>query len=210
MSKQILLLLIHLQQQSLLIPTPFPALVQNMHQHSRDIEWDEEGWHYTGSHIDDPKLRNEHVALYILALDAINFCFWPHDSTLEYHHLAMALTQLANNNTSTTCDEEFFFRPTNLANMTVTQMQECTRTSSYIPTSCPTSRNDVACGMNSVRDCWNFTMDKHLNLIEASGGNAPRLVQLVISSFAGFRDETIYEKGMDVPFTSVLKLPSPT
>ena len=78
------------------------------------VEWDEEGWHYTGMDYQRPFLSNykerqriERVALYVLALDSINFCFWPssnpikmnHDNhnnnPLEYEHLAIALQRMA-------------------------------------------------------------------------------------------------------------------
>jgi len=81
-------------------------------------EWDADGWHYTGTHYqkgettneDDEYyelMRMERVALYILTLDAINFCFWPLSSEsakndakrakngLEYEHLAIALRKVA-------------------------------------------------------------------------------------------------------------------
>ena len=74
-------------------------------------EWDADNWHYTGANyqkknIDNDEyyelMRMERVALYILTLDCINFCFWPVSSTftsdnnnnqhikngLEYEHLA--------------------------------------------------------------------------------------------------------------------------
>ena len=74
-------------------------------------EWDEGGWHYTaegyrmnprtsGCTVDE--MRAERVALYVLALDAVNFCFWPTASTggegenlLEYEHMAIALKGVA-------------------------------------------------------------------------------------------------------------------
>ncbi|KAL7540266.1 hypothetical protein ACHAWF_006630, partial [Thalassiosira exigua] len=82
-------------------------------------EWDADGWHYTGrrwlefhrnnDEDDDDvleRMRMERVALYILTLDAINFCFWPlpsgldesdskHVNGLEYEHLAIALRKIA-------------------------------------------------------------------------------------------------------------------
>eukprot|EP00578_Thalassiosira_sp_NH16_P005666 CAMPEP_0181139038 /NCGR_PEP_ID=MMETSP1071-20121207/34574_1 /TAXON_ID=35127 /ORGANISM="Thalassiosira sp., Strain NH16" /LENGTH=483 /DNA_ID=CAMNT_0023225929 /DNA_START=109 /DNA_END=1560 /DNA_ORIENTATION=+ len=79
-------------------------------------EWDADGWHYTGTNYrkgdtDDEYyelMRMERVALYILTLDAINFCFWPLSSAtetsdttmrakngLEYEHLAIALRKAA-------------------------------------------------------------------------------------------------------------------
>lgn len=88
-------------------------------------EWDADGWHYTGANYQKQKgatfdgderyrelMRMERVALYILTLDAINFCFWPLSSSdeiekksdnitrcakngLEYEHLAIALRKVA-------------------------------------------------------------------------------------------------------------------
>ena len=73
--------------------------------------WDSESWHYTGASYSRPHLskeeeskqRYERVAIYIMVLDCINFCFWPDKETgnnskknlLEYEHLAEALKHLA-------------------------------------------------------------------------------------------------------------------
>jgi hypothetical protein len=76
--------------------------------------WDEEEWHYNGEKYDRPTLeddyikrqRFERVALYIMVMDCINFCFWPvgeenqssqfiRKNLLEYEHLASALKSLA-------------------------------------------------------------------------------------------------------------------
>ncbi|KAL3772098.1 hypothetical protein ACHAW5_004936 [Stephanodiscus triporus] len=91
------------------------------------IEWDAHGWHYSGSNYRGrcKFARMERVVMYVLALDAINFCFWPvpppsssssssregkddgvvataTDGTattrrngLEYEHLATALRMIA-------------------------------------------------------------------------------------------------------------------
>ena len=87
---------------------------ENKHDyfHSLDFAaWDSESWHYTGASYSRPHLskeeeskqRYERVALYIMVLDCINFCFWPDKDTgrnskknlLEYEHLAEALKRLA-------------------------------------------------------------------------------------------------------------------
>ena len=92
----------------------FKSMIQNHKQKgSLDfIQWDEHGWHYTGTtytrdHWSDANqtcMKIERVLLYILALDAMNFCFWPaHDDdpsnlvqeNLEYHHLAIGLKNIA-------------------------------------------------------------------------------------------------------------------
>jgi hypothetical protein len=85
-----------------------PRLAQDILDRKRTspswIEWDEEKWHYSGdSYCGSLAQKKERIALYILALDAINFCFWPPRSdqskheinTLEYDHLAVALKHLA-------------------------------------------------------------------------------------------------------------------
>ena len=51
--------------------------------------WDADGWHYTGKQYSRPHLskqeeeahRFERVALYVMVLDCINFCFWPVDES---------------------------------------------------------------------------------------------------------------------------------
>ena len=63
------------------------------------VVWDEEGWHYQPPvHLfsSEQNIRKERIALYILALDAINFCFWPsNDYEYEYVDLATTLTSIA-------------------------------------------------------------------------------------------------------------------
>lgn len=91
---------------------PIESYIQNLSFAS----WDEEQWHYTAkgyirSHVPDhdvEKQRFERVALYIMVMDTINFCFWPVADTeeltrsssykknlLEYEHLAQALKKMA-------------------------------------------------------------------------------------------------------------------
>ena len=85
--------------------------------------WDADGWHYTGSNYSRPHLskeleerqRFERVALYVMIMDCINFCFWPVEdenekgdgkgdinhcgklktNLLEYEHLATALKKIS-------------------------------------------------------------------------------------------------------------------
>lgn len=71
-------------------------------------EWDADGWHYSGTkYLGTESMRMERVAIYVLALDAMNFCFWPVEELndddgitmtkngLEYEHLATALRNIA-------------------------------------------------------------------------------------------------------------------
>jgi len=98
--------------------------------------WDEENWHYTASDFHRPQMSKENeqkhkferVALYIMVMDCINFCFWPvtdskecskqgcrqgtaqgssqKKNLLEYEHLASALKALAakDDGLTTTCE----------------------------------------------------------------------------------------------------------
>lgn len=89
-------------------PEHIPRLAQDILDRKRSspswIVWDEEKWHYAGdSYFGSLARKKERIALYIFALDAINFCFWPpradqceHEiNPLEYDHLAVALKHLA-------------------------------------------------------------------------------------------------------------------
>ena len=132
--------------------------------------WDSESWHYTGCSYSRPGLskeqeswqRNERVALYIMVLDCINFCFWPDNdmgtnskrNLLEYEHLAEALKRLAEQDdivdgTSTTfsddptstdkaeapCSERTYaFSPVNL--MTLTKEVFLEMVTKNLPTVC--------------------------------------------------------------------------
>jgi len=96
-------------------------------------EWDADNWHYTGvnyqkknRYINNDEyyelMRMERVALYILTLDAINFCFWPISTSisdsnqhikngLEYEHLAIALRKIAESDDDYIQQEEEEERP---------------------------------------------------------------------------------------------------
>ena len=179
------------------------ALIETMDHNPNDIQWDSEGWHYNGNNVTNVQERKEKVALYILALDAINFCFWPPDdattlrqaaetNTLEYDHLAMALTHLAQQDT-----QDYFFRPKNLSTLTEVDMKNALspHLSHYLPNLSERCRlwNELGAGL----------VDKFhgqaLYLLDASHGSAPRLCQLLIQHFSGFRDESL-NNGMWLAF----------
>lgn len=52
-------------------------------------KWDENGWHFT----DDVDAQGTLTCQYIFVLDALNFCFWPSTTGLEYEELASSLTK---------------------------------------------------------------------------------------------------------------------
>jgi hypothetical protein len=188
------------------------------------IEWDEEGWHYSGQGFKgNDATKRERIALYLLALDAINFCFWPlpdkhfkptaetsqttsapkepaqalSTNKLEYDHLASAMKAMAEadhcigsgDNNST---QEYVFSPKNLASMNADQMKSLF--ASHLDVSeYPLPNIAKRAGL------WNQVGDVLLNnfggsataLLEACGGDASNLVELVTTWFPGFRDEVI-------------------
>jgi hypothetical protein len=119
-------------------------------------EWDADGWHYTGINYRagvgatsecDVLMKMERVALYVLTMDAINFCFWPTSrkdskNILEYEHLAVALRKVAeqddgadkcditgnanigSDSTIVQSSPTYALSPTNLCKMTPKQLQD--------------------------------------------------------------------------------------
>lgn len=128
-------------------------------------EWDADGWHYSGTmYLGTESMRMERVAMYVLALDAMNFCFWPVEELndddgitmtnngLEYEHLAMALRNIAE------VDDEvgpfevdgmfeatgtsFALSPVNLSTMTPTKL--CSLLQPHFPSpTAPDSSHEV-------------------------------------------------------------------
>ena len=105
------------------------------------IEWDEEQWHYVPSPDLPDMIKMERLALYILAMDAINFCFWPTHTTtttndsdsnvsnFEYEHLAMAMAWMAQQDEteqihSSVLSSTYVFSPARLAAMPVDEMTQ--------------------------------------------------------------------------------------
>jgi Potential Queuosine, Q, salvage protein family len=165
---------------------------------SEVIEWDAEGWHYQGQNfcgIDT--VRRERVALYILALDAINFCFWPSKSnqkesnSLEYDHLAIALRKLAEQDDANTTNESYFFNPSHLSKISWEAMESSLK---------PYLQDHYLPNIQERCRLWNefadaLTLHFHgsaLNLIDHCDGSAPKLVDILVRTFPGFRDEAIW------------------
>lgn len=162
-------------------------------------EWDAEGWHYNGgSFRGDESTRKERVALYILALDAINFCFWPHptkreSNDLEYDHLAVALRKLAEKDDEVdSAENTYFFNPGSLSVLTLHDMKhslEPLLEGLYLPNIEERCRLWNELGTSLLQ----FYEGSAMKLIEESEFSAPRLVQLIVQSFPGFRDETVWQ-----------------
>ncbi len=169
------------------------------------IEWDEEGWHYNGDGFEGTRTeKRERVALYLLALDAINFCFWPLPETsntndedanssvtnlLEYEHLAMAMKKMAEADHGKN-GIGYVFSPQNLASMDVDKMtslfESCLDPKKY---PLPNIRKRASLW----KEVGEILLEKFEGsasaLLEAADGDAPKLVELIATSFPGFRDE---------------------
>jgi hypothetical protein len=196
-----------------------------LHLHTNEmkvIEWDEHEWHYGV----DPRIRKnfenllsqseqaERVALYVLCLDALNFCFWPYPN-LEYEHLAIALTKVAqedegnllkvelrgdsDNECSSWNATHFALHPNQLCQMTPSKMNQLL--GPYLPAP-PQGLED--CLPNLAERCRllrevGFGLLHHttyrgsiLALLEETQQSASKLVYLILQIFPGFRDTTIH------------------
>lgn len=171
-------------------------------QGGQATEWDADGWHYTGSTYQgrDESMRQERVALYVLALDAINFCFWPHptqteSNSLEYDHIAIALRKLAEKDDEaigSSSIDDYFFAPKNLAKLTVEDMKAALEPhlqGHHLPNMAERCRLWNELGEALVQSYESSAM----TLIRDSQNSAPRLVQLIVQTFPGFRDESVWQ-----------------
>lgn len=163
------------------------------------IEWDEENWHYQGENFSGTEeQRRERVALYILALDAINFCFWPcqkypeetHINSLEYEHLAIALKKLAEADDKSPTEDmtSYFFSPKILVDMDEKSLRahiEPHLDGHYL--------DNMQKRCELLKEVGEVLVNKFdgsaTKLIAQAAGSAPKLVELVFSNFPGFRDE---------------------
>ena len=184
-------------------------------------EWDSDGWHYTGMNYScsgGELMRMERVALYILTLDAINFCFWPTTATtsgegvknrLEYEHLAIALRKIAevddddgNNDGNSEMEDStvilaasaYALSPTNLASLTPEKLQECLEP--HIPKSTSSDQiyelPNIETRCRLLNELGNGLIQNHegsaLHMIAKANQSADALVGIILDTFPGFRD----------------------
>jgi hypothetical protein len=158
------------------------AFVQHLLQYTRGRPpaWDEGGWHYA----DDAAAGGPLTAAYVLVLDALNWCFWPSKSGMEYDALALGLTAALRRDPSA-------FSADRLASI-----DAATLASWFVPGGhdLPNLEERV----RKVREIGavlrqDFGGDA-LTLIRAARGSAVRLVGLLTAHFPGFRDEAVYEE----------------
>lgn len=189
--------------------------------------WDEGDWHYTGKTYgraiwlekDVQKQRFERVALYIMVMDCINFCFWPVDQNfkknlLEYEHLASALKLLAekDDNTGSSFKEDetsgefvvraensYVFAPQNLIQLTCKSFLEMM--APLLPAD-PENETDCTYSIPNVNERVRLLVEMGQSLIYNHEGSATnfiakanhssdKLVYQILQSFPGFRDATV-------------------
>ena len=209
---------------------------------SESIEWDADGWHYTGANFarrpsantptcannDVEAQRVERVLLYILALDAINFCFWPTENEsgasvcrknlLEYEHLATALRMMAerddvfsNRDGDGNEADTYAFSPNKLVNMNTMSLL------SDIRANLPHETEDGGCyhipnaseRVRLLKELGHGLIVHHngsaTSMLQKCVGpngkpSAVKLVDVITSTFRGFRDESVDANGRQVCF----------
>jgi len=173
------------------------------------VVWDEEGWHYQldliKEHYWGAPVCRERVAAYILALDAINFCFWPssesNNNNYEYEDLATTLTKAAEADhelQQSLVDQElrgaispdFAFSANQLQGMTVDKMKALFETH-HAQQKVPPNLEERCALWNEVGTILNQKCGGSATaLIDAASGSAPALVQLLVEHFPGFQDRS--------------------
>lgn len=143
----------------------------------KGVEWDAEGWHYSADANSNPP--GPLTCQYIFVMDSLNFCFWPVEG-LEYDTLAISLKNVLEAD-STAFDAD------KLAVMTDETLQ------SWFPTHKLPLLSERSARLRELgeglRDNYGGLAS---NLVKASEGSAVKMVKLVLSSFHGFRDTSIY------------------
>ena len=185
-------------------------------------EWDADGWHYTGktykqrSCQDNERydlMRLERVGLYILSMDAINFCFWPSSNTkkngLEYEHLAIALRKVAEIDDGNVdeqyhsdeggsgkyvrAESSYALSPSNLATLTATKLKSLLQphfppSSEFTVYELP----DIDVRTRLLNELGSGLIEHHegsvSNMISKANNSADALVNIILESFPGFRD----------------------
>lgn len=195
-------------------------------------QWDEHGWHYTGSsyqrsssrmsEAERQRHRRERVALYVLTLDAMNFCFWPaHDENddddiekLEYDHLAVALKRLAETDdvlkdvdvaaglkdpastTTIVAEDTYLLSPRSLSEMTPDRLRSLLSSTGVRPISRLPNVDERCRLLNELGHGLILSHDSSASrLLDAARGSADCLVFLLLRDFAGFRDACVDDAG---------------
>lgn len=151
--------------------------------HIHTVSWDDAGWHYA----DDAKTGGPMTAQYVLVLDALNWCFWPSSSGMEYEQLAVGITNALR-------ADKHVLDAERLAVITGTELAAW-----FAPHNFPDPEQRAAklreVGAVLARDF----QGQAANLVAAAKHSAVELVALLVRHFPGFRDETTYG-GVQVAF----------
>ena len=155
-------------------------------------------------------MRMERVGLYILTMDAINFCFWPSSSNtatngLEYEHLAIALRKVAElddeNHDSRHHDfgsciraePSYALSPSNLASLTASKLLSLLQP--HFPSSSASvvyELPDIDERCRLLNELGQGLIENHsgsvLNMISKANNSADALVGIILDTFPGFRD----------------------
>eukprot|EP01013_Petalomonas_cantuscygni_P031370 TRINITY_DN57570_c0_g1_i1.p1 TRINITY_DN57570_c0_g1~~TRINITY_DN57570_c0_g1_i1.p1 ORF type:complete len:420 (-),score=78.83 TRINITY_DN57570_c0_g1_i1:124-1383(-) len=129
-------------------------------------------YHFSDS--EDP----ERTALYVICLDAINFCFWP-DPEWEYDTIARALKRAF-------LERPDAVTPAALAVMSPSALRSLLRASPPLLAARAAALREVGTGL--LRDFDGSAAA----FVRAAGGSAERLVALVLRTFPMFRDATVF------------------
>lgn len=146
-------------------------------------KWDECGWHYN----EDAAANGPLTAQYVLVLDALNFCFWPSSTALEYDTLASVLRDVLKADPKA-------FDADRLEALTAETLQGWFAASKH---EMPNIEERVR-KLNEVGAVLRRYFDGSCAaMIRQAKGSAVALTELVVQHFPGFRDETLY-KGRQV------------
>jgi hypothetical protein len=174
-------------------------LVSQIQQLPTKIEWDAESWHYQPPMQWPQPIRQERMALYILALDAINFCFWPSHTTsdgygYEYDDLATTLTRIATLDHPQqdvdvrTVSSSFTLSAESLSEMNLLQMEDLFR-HNHSKNWIPPNMNQRVLLLNELGQVLLHKFNgSAMQVIQQADCSASRLVDLIYEHFPGFRD----------------------
>lgn len=147
------------------------------------VQWDEEGWHF--SDASDAEI----LALYILVLSSLNFCFWPAGEELQYEHLAKGLRDMV------LADKEQFDSMHLLSGSQFIDVLN-TKLPHPLPNSSERARLVQEIGYGLI----NNHNGSALALLSKAENDASKLVSLIAETFPGFRDEAISMDGKPLFF----------
>ena len=180
------------------------------------VNWDDNNWHYTASSPEcraglTEEQRNERVALYVMVLDALNFCFWPSPG-LQYEHLAVALQAVAKEDEELLLsaqtdivdwnDKHYALSPSRLS-CSIACEKLLRKVTLHLPPEIALLPNfserirlcnEIGVGLTQKFD------GKVMTMIQTARRSADRLVYLITETFPGFRDSTVDENGRQLFF----------